>query len=283
VCGVTKRKNEAIQHRNIFGNSTVLDYSQFHVPVSVYRHWSELELRLYLFLMETMSKADSRSVVLSASDIFKATGIHDSQLGKVRDALRIYGVIDFRAAKGFRGGWSYEAMNPVTGERIKSIDYMNRDGLTRAQIERYADTRLRRSNLSMAGTSSIMATCPLCGDDGTFVLHLPDPGKLGKGDWECVGACRSQAAGENGAGFRGTNGGELLHLELAIMRRKRKGSGKPPDWRSAQYSIERIIQNTFIDFDPDDGYLPRTMADETIESKLNAMRDEVLSEAVPTP
>jgi hypothetical protein len=172
-------------------------------------------------------------------------------------------------------------LNSVTGERIKALDYIRKDGLTRAQIERYADTRLRRCNLSIVGDSSILATCPLCGSDGAFSLRLPDPGNRGHGEWHCAGECRAaNIARQQNADFRGTratDSGKLIDLELAVMRLKRR---QTVEYRSALYSVERIVQNKHIDFDPDDGYVAVVG---TLQSKLDDQREEVLGQARYNP
>ena len=159
-----------------------------------------------------------------------------------------------------KGAWNYYALNPATGEHVRDLEYIDREGLTREQIGRYADVRLRRNN-PVYSDSSIMATCPLCGSVGSFALSLPEPSKRGLGEWECVGQCRTDSIGNSGVNVRGHNKGKLPQLEISISRRKRIDR----DWKAARYSIERIVQNRLIDFDPDAGYRSQSSLDMMLE------------------
>jgi hypothetical protein len=254
-------RKKAASKSNVFGNSTVLDYAQFHVPSDEFRTWSLRQFKLYFFLMESMSKVGERFVVLTAKQIKDGTRIDDSDLKPAREELRRRKLIGFKEAKGMgKGAWNYYALNPATGEHVRDLEYIDREGLTREQIGRYADVRLRRNN-PVYSDSSIMATCPLCGSVGSFALSLPEPSKRGLGEWECVGQCRTDSIGNSGVNVRGHNKGKLPQLEISISRRKRIDR----DWKAARYSIERIVQNRLIDFDPDAGYRSQSSLDMMLE------------------
>jgi hypothetical protein len=218
----------------------------------VYRYWDH-QARLYLFLMDEMSKAGERWISLTPDDIQDAVGIFRSDLYKVRRTLQEAKLITVRKDTGVRGGTIYALANPAKdGGPVRKLSYIRDGGLTRDQILKWANVRLKDYN-GVRHQNAIVCNCPQCGDAGALSLYLPKDDQTSSGRWECGGKCREQS-------FRidQTNDGNIIQLERMLARANRN----PRTEQQAAYLIERAIQSDDEDkFDPDEYAPPRMLAD----------------------
>lgn len=239
---------------NIFAYTTMLDYYAINVPQEIYRHLTTREFRLLLLISDLASAHDENKVILAAEDIFKAIGLYDTHLKEVREKLRRLHLITFARVPGGGGAWAYSLVNPHRdGDEIKSLRYIPDGELTADQVRKYYRRRLSLSPATRDNGKELITNCPHCftGQIHTYLKRATDDNgaEIPSGSWECRGGHCKQVSFKGGE----KSYGSIIDFEL----RHSEGKGIHRNWRQCIFIIERIIQTSDPNYDPDAGYKRR--------------------------